>query len=88
GEIAAFDYAIKNEGAKRNTYLVQRFTSSAQEEESIDLQTEISQQTSPKTDNEAEKITSPTSPQTNISKEENIQLTLDIAENEQTQTEQ
>ena len=87
GEIAAFDYAIKNEGAKRNTYLVQRFTSSAQEE-SIDLQTEISQQTSPKTDNEAEKITSPTSPQTNISKEENIQLTLDIAENEQTQTEQ
>lgn len=26
GEIAAFDYAIKNEGAKRNTYLVQRFT--------------------------------------------------------------
>lgn len=88
GEIAAFDYAIKNEGAKRNTYLVQRFTSSAQEEESIDLQTEISQQTSPKTDNEAEKITSPTSPQTNISKEENIQLTLDIAKNEQTQTEQ
>lgn len=88
GEIAAFDYAIKNEGAKRNTYLVQRFTSSAQEEESIDLQTEISQQTSPKTDNEAEKITSPTSPQTNTSKEENIQLTLDIAENEQTQTEQ
>ena len=88
GEIAAFDYAIKNEGAKRNTYLVQRFTSSAQEEESIDLQTEISQQTSPKTDNEAEKITSPTSPQTNIFKEENIQLTLDIAENEQTQTEQ
>ena len=88
GEIAAFDYAIKNEGAKRNTYLVQRFTSSAQEEESIDLQTEISQQTSPKTDNEAEKITSPTSPKTNISKEENIQLTLDIAENEQTQTEQ
>lgn len=87
GEIAAFDYAIKNEGAKRNTYLVQRFTSSAQEE-SIDLQTEISQQTSPKTDNEAEKITSPTSPQTNISKEENIQLTLDIAENEQIQTEQ
>ena len=85
GEIAAFDYAIKNEGAKRNTYLVQRFTSSAQEE-SIDLQTEISQQTSPKTDNEAEKITSPTSPQTNISKEENIQLTLDIAENKQTQT--
>lgn len=88
GEIAAFDYAIKNEGAKRNTYLVQRFTSSDQEEESIDLQTEISQQTSPKTDNEAEKITSPTSPQTNIFKEENIQLTLDIAENEQTQTEQ
>ncbi|MGY3781873.1 hypothetical protein ACWH5J_11825, partial [Streptococcus gallolyticus] len=80
----AFDYAIKNEGAKRNTYLVQRFTSSAQEEESIDLQTEISKQTSTKTDNEAEKITSPTSPQTNISKEENIQLTLDIAENEQT----
>ncbi|WP_423831806.1 ATP-dependent RecD-like DNA helicase [Streptococcus equinus] len=26
GEIAAFDYAIKNEGAKRNTYLVERFT--------------------------------------------------------------
>lgn len=26
GEISAFDYAIKNEGAKRNTYLVERFT--------------------------------------------------------------
>jgi len=26
GEIAAFDYAIKNEGVKRNTYLVERFT--------------------------------------------------------------
>ena len=26
GEIAAFDYAIKNEGSKRKTYLVQRFT--------------------------------------------------------------
>lgn len=26
GEIAAFDYAIKSEGAKRNTYLVERFT--------------------------------------------------------------
>lgn len=26
GELAAFDYAVHNEGAKRNTYLVQRFT--------------------------------------------------------------
>ena len=26
GEISAFDYAIKNEGAKRNTYLVERFS--------------------------------------------------------------
>ena len=25
GEIAAFDYAVRNEGAKRNTYLIQRF---------------------------------------------------------------
>ena len=25
GEIAAFDYAVHNEGAKRNTYLIQRF---------------------------------------------------------------
>lgn len=28
GELSAFDYAVKNEGAKRQTYLVQRFTSS------------------------------------------------------------
>ena len=25
GEIAAFDYAVRNEGAKRNTFLIQRF---------------------------------------------------------------
>ena len=25
GEIAAFDYAVRNEGARRNTYLIQRF---------------------------------------------------------------
>ena len=25
GEITAFDYAVHNEGAKRNTYLIQRF---------------------------------------------------------------
>ena len=83
GEIAAFDYAIKNEGAKRNTYLVQRFTSSTLEQESANLQTEISQQPSPKTvqNNKTEKAT--TSLQTSETKEESIQLSLAIDDTEQ-----
>ena len=83
GEIAAFDYAIKNEGAKRNTYLVQRFTNSTLEQESANLQTEISQQPSPKTvqNNKTEKAT--TSLQTSETKEESIQLSLAIDDTEQ-----
>ena len=83
GEIAAFDYAIKNEGAKRNTYLVQRFTGSILEQESANLQTEISQQPSPKTvqNNKTEKAT--TSLQTSETQKESIQLSLAIDDTEQ-----
>lgn len=35
GEISAFDYAVKNEGSKRQTYLVQRFTGSDLASESL-----------------------------------------------------
>lgn len=83
GEITAFDYAIKNEGAKRNTYLVQRFTSPTLEQESANLQTEISQQPSPKTIHKTETEIATTSLQTSDTKEESIQLSLAIDDNEQ-----
>ena len=78
GEIAAFDYAIKNEGAKRKTYLVQRFTNADVEQESPEFQEELSKTTA----TTAEKIQKTTvSAETEHNTEENIQLTLDIDDN-------
>ena len=45
GEIAAFDYAIKNEGAKRNTYLVQRFTATDTEPDKTETTKVLSETT-------------------------------------------
>ena len=58
GEIAAFDYAVHNEGAKRNTYLIQRFeqTYTQAVDKSVEKivktrQTDASNQTKRKTTN-------------------------------------
>lgn len=51
GEISAFDYAIKNEGAKRNTYLVERFSPDLipllPSSDSLKLQRQTSDKTDP-----------------------------------------
>lgn len=51
GEISAFDYAIKNEGAKRNTYLVERFSPDLipllPSSDSLKLQRQTSDKTAP-----------------------------------------
>ena len=62
GEIAAFDYAIKNEALSATPILFNALQAPLKKKKVLIYKLKISQQTSPKTDNEAEKITSPTSP--------------------------
>lgn len=45
GEITAFDYAIKNEGVKRDTYLIQRFDTSVSHQENTDLALDFAKET-------------------------------------------
>ncbi|SEK18326.1 exodeoxyribonuclease V alpha subunit [Streptococcus equinus] len=77
GEIAAFDYAIKNEGAKRNTYLVERFTGDEELPE-IDSSESIIQE------QETVKSAPSNSEEENSSKKAE-QLSLDIEEEHETE---
>ena len=77
GEIAAFDYAIKNEGSKRKTYLVQRFTTNPEDldnSETIENPDEAKE-----SQNEADKAISSAHVEEEKS-EKVIQLSLDFNE--------
>ena len=81
GEIAAFDYAIKNEGAKRNTYLVERFTG---DEELPEIDSSESITDSEIQEQETTKSISSNSEEENSSKKAE-QLSLDIEEELETE---
>lgn len=77
GEIAAFDYAIKNEGSKRKTYLVQRFTTNPEDldnSETIENPDEAKE-----SQNEPDKATSSAHVEEEKS-EKVVQLSLDFNE--------
>nr|WP_045798461.1 ATP-dependent RecD-like DNA helicase [Streptococcus equinus] len=81
GEIAAFDYAIKNEGAKRNTYLVERFTG---DEELSEIDSSESITNSGIQEQETTKSIPSNSEEENSSKKAE-QLSLDIEEELETE---
>ncbi|WP_033153335.1 SF1B family DNA helicase RecD2 [Streptococcus equinus] len=81
GEIAAFDYAIKNEGAKRNTYLVERFTG---DEELPEIDSSESITDSEIQEQETTKSIPSNSEEENSSKKAE-QLSLDIEEELETE---
>ncbi len=81
GEIAAFDYAIKNEGAKRNTYLVERFTG---DEELPEMDSSESITDSEIQEQETVKSAPSNSEEENSSKKAE-QLSLDIEEELETE---
>lgn len=81
GEIAAFDYAIKNEGAKRNTYLVERFTG---DEELPEIDSSESITNSGIQEQETTKSIPSNSEEENSSKKAE-QLSLDIEEELETE---
>ncbi|WP_288264020.1 ATP-dependent RecD-like DNA helicase [uncultured Streptococcus sp.] len=81
GEIAAFDYAIKNEGAKRNTYLVERFTG---DEELLEMDSSENITDSEIQEQETTKSIPSNSEEENSSKKAE-QLSLDIEEELETE---
>ena len=81
GEIAAFDYAIKNEGAKRNTYLVERFTG---DEELPEIDSSENITDSEIQEQETTKSIPSNSEEENSSKKAE-QLSLDIEEEHETE---
>lgn len=74
GELAAFDYAIKNEGDKRKTYLVQRFSNDNLAQETAEKQVETPQETATPENQNYQNVAVPA----DTAVEEQIQLTLDI----------
>lgn len=54
GELSAFDYAVKNEGSKRKTYLVERFGEKVSEGSSSEAQLDGNQELAPAHSPEAE----------------------------------
>lgn len=78
GEIAAFDYAIKNEGSKRKTYLVQRFTANP---EGLDNSEAIENPDEAKeSQNEPNKACSSTAHVEEEKSDKDVQLILDFDE--------
>lgn len=78
GEIAAFDYAIKNEGSKRKTYLVQRFTANPEDldnSEAIENPDEAKE-----SQNEPNKACSSTAHVEEEKSDKDVQLILDFDE--------
>src|SRR5699024_2040325 len=74
GELAAFDYAIKNEGDKRKTYRVQRCSNDKLAQETAEKQVETPQDTATAEDQNYQNVAVPA----DTAVEEQIQLTLDI----------
>lgn len=58
GEISAFDYAVKNQGTQRKTYLVQRFDPADREEEAFQKEIQAGTPLSQGLDNKAKKADS------------------------------